>query len=417
MLDREAPRRPHSPSRQRCTRTSLAIDKTSRLFATFSHRAESGRERAGRGTRGEPTLAASFEIDDVAAIASASTRGISRERKRSRACKLRTMTTSPHDALFKHVFSQVEHASGELRSVLPPGLVARIDFATLRACPGSFVDETLADRHADLLFSVELSGRPAFVYLLMEHQSTVDPLMPFRVLRYVVRIWDAYLADHPDAERLPAIVPVVVHHSETGWTGAVAVEQLLDVDEGTLADAGPHLPRLRFVLDDLGSASDEALQARAMTALGRLVLWCLRDARRHGEILRRLDRWGETMREVLRAPTGVAALSAVLRYLLEVADVPIDELRAAVVARVGDEVKEAMATTAEKLRKEGRDEGRVEGRVEALRAVLLRLVRGRFGDVPVPVADRIASASAEQLEAWTDRVLVAATPSEIVSDT
>lgn len=63
------------------------------------------------------------------------------------------MSRNPHDALFKYAFSQTEHAIGELRTILPPAVVEQIDFTTLSACPGSFVDEALADCHADLLFS------------------------------------------------------------------------------------------------------------------------------------------------------------------------------------------------------------------------------------------------------------------------
>ena len=50
------------------------------------------------------------------------------------------MPNNLHDGLFKATFSQVEHAAGELRAILPPALVARLDFSTLTLCPGSFVD-------------------------------------------------------------------------------------------------------------------------------------------------------------------------------------------------------------------------------------------------------------------------------------
>ena len=47
------------------------------------------------------------------------------------------------------------------------------------------------------LFTAPLAGRDAFVYVLVEHQSSDDPLMAFRVLRYVTRIWDQYEREHP----------------------------------------------------------------------------------------------------------------------------------------------------------------------------------------------------------------------------
>jgi predicted transposase/invertase (TIGR01784 family) len=56
--------------------------------------------------------------------------------------------------------------------------------------PGSFVDEALRWRHSDVLFTAPLDGHHAFVYALIEHQSSDDPLMAFRMMRYVTRIWD-----------------------------------------------------------------------------------------------------------------------------------------------------------------------------------------------------------------------------------
>src|SRR5687767_10926302 len=108
------------------------------------------------------------------------------------------MTPTPHDSLFKSVFSQVEHAAGMLRSVLPPELVQHIDFATLALRPGSFVDEALKERYTDLLFSAQVGGRPTLFYFLIEHQSTQEDLMGFRLLRYEVRIWEGWLKEHPN---------------------------------------------------------------------------------------------------------------------------------------------------------------------------------------------------------------------------
>jgi hypothetical protein len=75
------------------------------------------------------------------------------------------MPNTPHDGLFKATFSQVEHAAGELRAILPPALVTRLDFSTLTLCPGSFVDEAFSWRHTDLLFTATFAGRPAMLLL------------------------------------------------------------------------------------------------------------------------------------------------------------------------------------------------------------------------------------------------------------
>jgi predicted transposase/invertase (TIGR01784 family) len=89
-----------------------------------------------------------------------------------------------------------------------------------------YVDEVLRERFSDLLFSVKIDGREAFVYVLLEHQSTVDDSMGFRLLRYEVRIWERWQADHPGVVKLPVIVSVVLHHSE--WSKRVLKAPTLD---------------------------------------------------------------------------------------------------------------------------------------------------------------------------------------------
>jgi predicted transposase/invertase (TIGR01784 family) len=125
---------------------------------------------------------------------------------------------TPHDSVFRRIFGVPENAASQLRAVLPVGLAARLDLGRLARVPASFVDEALKWRYSDLLFTAPLDGRDAFVYLLVEHQSSADALMAFRMLRYVTRIWDHYLRDHPRAGRLPVVIPLVVHHGRTRWT-------------------------------------------------------------------------------------------------------------------------------------------------------------------------------------------------------
>jgi hypothetical protein len=71
----------------------------------------------------------------------------------------------------------------------------------------------------------------------------------------------------------------------------------------------------------------------------------------------------------------------------------------------------------ETWRQEAVQEGRQEGR-QRLQEVLLHLVRQRFGseEVDDQVEQRVATASIEQIETWTGRVLSAATLSELLAD-
>ena len=86
--------------------------------------------------------------------------------------------------------------------------------------------------------------KEVLLYLLLEHQSTDDPLMAFRVLVYLVRIWERHVRERPHATRLPAIVPMVVHHSAEGWTSPTSFPALIDLDPEALARSPPFISEL-----------------------------------------------------------------------------------------------------------------------------------------------------------------------------
>jgi len=319
-----------------------------------------------------------------------------------------------HDALFKSTFSQVEHAAGELRAVLPAAVSARIDWTTLTLTPGSFVDEALRERQTDLLFSANIGERAAMLYLLFEHQSTAPDLMAFRLLRYMVRIWEGYLRDHKDAKLLPVIVPVVLHHSVTGWTAATALEDLYDADPGFLEALGPHAARLRIVLDDISMESDDSLRARAMSALGRLSLWCLRHAREADELVGGIGPWLSLVREVRRDPGGAAALATLWRYIFSVQKTyDPEELVALLVSAAGEEDMAELLSAADKLHERGRKEGVKEGERQGQQRALLRQLSARFGALSETVTARIQASDVAELDRWTDRVLTAGSLDEL----
>jgi Putative transposase, YhgA-like len=315
------------------------------------------------------------------------------------------MQPNVHDAFFKEMLSRPEHAASILRQILPATIAARIDFATLALCAGSYVDQALKERHSDLLFSATIDARPVLLYLLFEHQSRVDGMMSFRLLRYEVRIWERWQRDNPHAQKLPVILPVVLHHSVDGWTGSTAFEDLLDADPDTLAAVAPHVPGFQFVLEDLSHETDEALRARAMTALARLSLWCLRHAREPWELVDRLGAWVDLVREVRAAPQGAAALALIMRYIFATnePDRPEDLVRR-LLAAVGEEGKEEIMTAADQLMERGREQGREQGQ----REMVLNQLRGRFGALPDAVVARVAAAGMAELHTWSISLLTAA---------
>jgi predicted transposase/invertase (TIGR01784 family) len=323
---------------------------------------------------------------------------------------------TPHDRLFRRVFSDPEHAAGELQLLLPVAISARVDWSTLHPEKTDFIRDVLTELRSDVLFSVRLDGeRELFIYLLMEHQSTPDALMPLRLLGYMLQIQERYVREHPDARRVPAVVPMVVHHGEDGWSAPVSFEELLDLDDDERSALADHVPRFRFLLDDLSLARDDDLRARSVTELGRLALFCLSRARESGDFLTDLERWSDILIKAASAPNGVAALASLVRYILEVVGAPPEEIRTFLTG-LGPQVEEAYMTGAQILIERGRKEGEAKGRKEGRAETLLNLLERKFGAVPSASVERIEHASIDELDRWALRVLDATSLDEVLAD-
>ncbi|MFT3764083.1 MAG: Rpn family recombination-promoting nuclease/putative transposase [Minicystis sp.] len=317
------------------------------------------------------------------------------------------MTTTPHDALFKAAFSKLRHARGLLRALVPVPLERRIAWPTLRLESGIAVgDEDLDEQRMDLVYSARAGKQRVLIYVLAEHQSKVDPWMAFRLLCYLIAIWKGYRAQHPRAKRLPAILPIVVHHSPTGWTAPVAFEELVDADAELLAAFGPYVPRFRFLLDDLSSQTDATLRARTqMTAGGRVVILSLKHGRSQVAVRIRVlapDGRSRAARDVL---------ASVMRYILETSGAEPATLRELLARQVGPEEAEKMLTTAERLRREGRE----EGEILAKRETVLLLLRQRFGRLPAATVARIDKAQVAELDVWFKRGLTASSLDDVLA--
>ncbi len=138
-------------------------------------------------------------------------------------------------------------------------------------------------------------------------------------------------------------------------------------------------------------------------------------SKRHTDLLfsaawRGMGEWADTMREVVRATDGLEALALVMRYILLVNDrVEPEALQALLERAVGPEAKDTIVTAGERLIQQGVQQGE--------RKLLLRLLQKRFGaEVDTATEQRLAAASPEQLEAWGERVLSAATLTELLAD-
>ena len=330
----------------------------------------------------------------------------------------------PHDLFARYTFGHPERAAAELRAVLPSHVVSEVDWSSLRRESSSVVDPELRETESDLLFTARLhSGRSLLLYVLLEHQSSVDRWMALRMLRYVVRQLEHWRQQHPESTLLPVIIPLVMYHGPEGtWTAPRRVEDLFELpDEEEQREQWRALvPRFEYLLDDLTAERTEALLARPGPPLARLAWLVLRYGRTE-ELAHRLPDWTALFAQVQVAPRGSEHLLVVIRYLHWIGNKATREAADQVLHSMMDaqRAEELMRSYAEELIEQGLEKGLAQGREQGLlqgRAeAVLRILAARGVHVGDEARQRIlACTDMPTLDHWFDRALTATTLSDVL---
>ena len=158
-----------------------------------------------------------------------------------------------YDRAFKEIFSNRRIMRSFLRDIVAERWVSLIDWSSVRVAPSHFVGMGERKREADLLVELGLKGgRRLLIYLLLEFQSTAEP-MALRLLEYLLR---AYRAQH--GAPLSVVVPIVVYNGGRRWKEPVRL-----MEQFTLPDPALRrfVPDFAYLLVDIG-ALDEGLLRR-----------------------------------------------------------------------------------------------------------------------------------------------------------
>jgi len=325
--------------------------------------------------------------------------------------------SNPHDRLFRFAFQDLDIARDEIRAVLPPEFVAQLRLDALTIEQEHLPEPDLSERFCDVLYRVPaVDGTDRFVWLLLEHQSTDHPLMAFRLLEYMVRIWGRLVRSSPEIRELPAIIPVVLTHDPRGWSAPTRFQDLVSIPVGVKA----HVPSFGYRVDDLTQATPDAVAQRSDRAAFRLVLWALQCRGRVSPS--EADSWREAFRLLVRNERWRDVAEAVLTYVIRLDDAD-DPVAFQAARAASSELETVVTSTAEKLIARGEAAGLAKGQAlglaqglaQGLAEVLRRQLQLKFGELDAETLGKIEAADSEQLLLWAERILAAQTINDVFS--
>ncbi len=321
---------------------------------------------------------------------------------------VKTHPTQVHDSMLRAMFESPDVATAFFETFLPPELLARLDLNVLEPRPDHLVDPRLRWCATDVLYETLFDGLPAFLYLLTEHQSTVDRWTPYRFFRSTDLVWSKALAENPGIDRLPVVVPIVLTHAKDRWWAPTQLQDLVG-EKGALPSClQDKVPRQSYFVFDLRDMSDAQIVSLATTASLRLFLLILRNAR-NPSLGAMLVAWHELLAAVVVEPSGLRLMKLLLTYLAKAVPNMTQETLMQVGQMAGMDPELVEGSLAWRWLQEGREEGREEG----AQRLALRLLHKRFGPVPSWAEGRVRASSIDQLDELLEKMLVASSLDDV----
>ena len=330
------------------------------------------------------------------------------------------------DRSAKWLLSNRENLRGLLQ-IIGKDLVASLDFSQMRRVNTTFIADNLREQESDLVFLLpfrDTDETEVMIYILIEHQSTVDPVMGFRMLSYMYHIWDdqrqQWVAEGvPKSQwRFRPIIPVVFYTGKAEWRSMISMETLMDVPE----------PLRRFVpsfetlfLGIQGEPDANLLQSEGpfgwlLTVLKRA------DTLDRSVFVSVLETLGDHLRGLRESERAAWVQALHYLHLLvfykrsvgERADLDRIVAEHQRTLNLSQEEVTLMQTMAEHYLQQGIEQGMEQGQVLAKRDAVLKLLRRRFGDVPESLVSHITALHhISQLDALFERALEAETLDDI----
>jgi predicted transposase/invertase (TIGR01784 family) len=187
-----------------------------------------------------------------------------------------------HDELFKKVMSEPVAAREFLEHYLPVSFKNKINLSSVKIEKESFVTDSLRKKFSDVVYSVSLkqnidgknstdsttesaNNDKAYVYVLIEHQSSSDYWIALRLWQYMLLLCER----HKDANKnksngaaekdnkLPLICPIVVYANDKPYNAPRNFWELFD-DSKTAKE----LMGDEYLLVDLQKQSDNEIEQK-----------------------------------------------------------------------------------------------------------------------------------------------------------
>lgn len=308
-----------------------------------------------------------------------------------------------HDLVYKEMFGHPAMVRDLLAGFTGLSCFRGLEPSAFERVNASYVSDQFIQRHGDMVWKVRIGAECVFVYFLLEFQSQCERWMALRIQVYVGLLYQDLVkrGELASPSRLPLVLPLVFYNGKAPWTASNELR--------TLVAEGP---------DEL--AQFQAQQRYLLIDQTRIDPTLLADARDLVSIIFRV--------ELSDSPNVLFEVrSALAAWLAGEEQASLRRSVAAWIERVLQrELGGSFDSAGHFLESETMGERypqrkydtwadyeQDQGSKKALREILRRQLRHRFGDIPQSFNATIEDAGSPELMRWAERIFDAQDVQEV----
>ena len=168
-----------------------------------------------------------------------------------------------------------------LLEIIGEDLVESLDFSRVQNVNTTFIADNLREQESDMVFLLpfrDTDETEVMIYILIEHQSTIDPAMGFRILSYMYHIWDQQRQQWVAEDVSEEPVAISSDHSRRAlhWTIRMEICDFNGSTDDSAGTAASIRAEIRYVISRYSD------RTRCELTEGRESIWVAADSSQAG---------------------------------------------------------------------------------------------------------------------------------------
>lgn len=274
---------------------------------------------------------------------------------------------SIHDKFFRAAMKNPRVAIDFIQHHFPKDICLALDTKTLKLIPNSYISDELQETVSDLVFSCKIASKQAYISLLIEHQSTPDKMMPFRVYHYLFGLLHDYRKQYPKKKLPPVYTLVFYHGKQTPYPHSLLLKDCFDDPLNIMSK----VLYQKLPLIDANQLSDEELKKQHWIGPMLTAMKYIRKKDMTEQAIEILSSimWNTDNQE------EKSLLKLLLNYLFRRGNIQTKVFTTqARTQQLPHSIRRNVMTLAEQLQQEGRIEGKLEGIQEKTKDIAIKLL-------------------------------------------